>query len=255
MLTLIFTINISTLQPGLKIARIRFGVVYYYCLLLSQRTSDMRKIIRAAILIAVTTITSNFASASLIFESGGGNATSSGLIVADSNWVYHRFELTNQITISAIGGLFGDVGGNSFTLFGGVIALENEFDLPNSFDLDTDDLLGTNTFTVSGESAEHFTDLSLTLDTGWYSLVFGTGAFGADSVPFEDYLIMNGVENDLDPNLSYVGLRPGNPILDPYQYSFQASTHRFLVVAEIPEPAALSLIGISLLMLFRRYGK
>jgi hypothetical protein len=215
----------------------------------------MRKVIRTAILLMATIIIPNFASANLIFESGSGNVLSSGTIIADSNWVYHRFELSNKTTISAIGGLFDGFGQTNVTLFGGVIALKDRFDLPNSFDLDTDDLLGTSTLNISGGPTEYFTDLSLNLDAGWYSLVFGTGAFGADNVPFANFVGTNHVEDDLDSQLTYVGIRPGNPVIDPYQFRFQAPTSRFLISAEVPEPSTLMIFSPLLFLLARKRSK
>jgi len=56
--------------------------------------------------------------------------------------------------------------------------LDDESDFPDSGDLSTPDVLGSTELTFPVPSAEVFGDLNLTLEPGWYALVFGSGLFG-----------------------------------------------------------------------------
>jgi len=95
-----------------------------------------------------------------------------------------RFEVTSTYTTSAIGGEFVrnfSLGNNK--IFGAIVALSGPADFPDSGPLNTPDVLGTTLISVPGVSVDGFSDssgpLSVTLNPGWYALVFGTQDFGA----------------------------------------------------------------------------
>ncbi len=95
-----------------------------------------------------------------------------------------RFQLTQPVITSQIGGHF--VEANSGSFFGAIVALDDESDFPDSGDFSSSDFLGSTLLTFPHPSAEVFGDLSLSLDPGWYALVFGSGLFeatGAGAAP------------------------------------------------------------------------
>ncbi len=99
-------------------------------------------------------------------------------ILVDSNvYAAVRFQLHQSVITSQIGGHF--VGEASGTFFGAVVRLDNASDVPDSRDFSTSDFLGSTVIDFPISSGEVFGDLALSLDPGWYALVFGSGLFGA----------------------------------------------------------------------------
>lgn len=86
-----------------------------------------------------------------------------------------RFQLHQPVVTSQVGGHF--VANSGGTLFGAIVELEDENDFPDSGDFMTDDILGSTVLTFPTPSSEVFGDIELTLDPGWYALVFGSGRF------------------------------------------------------------------------------
>ncbi len=64
-------------------------------------------------------------------------------------------------------------------VYAGVVALAGQFDIPDSTDLSTPDVVGVTLLTPISPSANVSANLVLTLPPGWYALVFGSGLFGA----------------------------------------------------------------------------
>ncbi|MEO0529352.1 MAG: hypothetical protein AAF266_02115 [Planctomycetota bacterium] len=93
-----------------------------------------------------------------------------------SQFVYTgvRFELTDPVITSAIGGHF--VGDGEF--FGALVELDDADDVPDSTDLTTDDVLGVVAAEFPSPSAEVLADLSIRLSPDWYAIAFGSGLFG-----------------------------------------------------------------------------
>src|SRR5262245_61142481 len=84
-----------------------------------------------------------------------------------------RFHLDQPVVTSQVGGHFAapSVG----TFFGAIVALDGENDFPNSGNLSTPDVLGVTTLDFSNPSAEEFGNLQLSLNPGWYAVVYGSG--------------------------------------------------------------------------------
>lgn len=101
-----------------------------------------------------------------------------GTNVNQSVFVGARFELTEPVVTSQIGGHF--LGNGQGTFFGALVALTGPTDFPDSSDLTTPDVLGSTILIFPTPSAEVLGDLQLALEPGWYSVVFGSGLFGAD---------------------------------------------------------------------------
>ncbi len=183
--------------------------------------------------------------AATIFESGtlGPTGIPQGSVAATniSPYVYTgvRFELTQPAITTQIGGHFVDTAGGSF--FGAIIKLDGSDDFPDSGDLSTADVLGSTDLTFPVPSDEIFGNLSLSLDPGWYALVFGSGLFGTNG---------DGAAPRNNPDIgnpTYIGFQPLSgigwvDITGPF------SDHRFLVHGELtPEPMTIVLGTLSII--------
>lgn len=102
-----------------------------------------------------------------------------GTNVNEFVFVGARFELTQPVVTSRIGGHFTVNDATGGTFFGAVVALEGPDDFPDSGDLSTPDVLGDTLLSFPDPSAEVFGDLGLALEPGWYGIVFGSGLFGS----------------------------------------------------------------------------
>src|SRR5688572_22009327 len=192
-----------------------------------------------------TMVTTTKASADVLYESGALGPTGVpftdlvGGIVPGTNinaFVFPgvRFELNEPAITTQIGGHF--VAPISGTFFGAIIALEDENDFPDSIDLTSPDVVGSTLLTLPILSDEVFGDLSLSLDPGWYALVFGSGLFGAGSY---GGAVRDGLDIGdpsyiaFDPNLDWFNLNIFQTFFD---------NHRFVVKGSIvPEPNTLCL--------------
>jgi len=148
-----------------------------------------------------------------------------------------RFEIDQQVVTTRIGGHFvGHPLNPSDEFFGALIQLENDADFPDSNDLSSPDVLGVTTLIFPETSDEVFGELTVTLEPGWYAIVFGSGLFGTTAV---GAAVRNGM--DEGPQ-SYIGWQSGS---EWRELSSFFVNHRFVVEGSIiPEPAT------SILMLF-----
>ena len=133
----------------------------------------------------------------------------------------------------------------SGTFFGALVELSDGTDFPNSGDLSTPDVLGHALLTFPTSSDEVLGNLSLSLDPGWYALVFGSGLFGATT---NGGAIRNGVDID-DPSYIAHGLNLNWYNLDIFQTVFD--NHRFVIRGNtIPEPSPFALCNLFLLSIY-----
>jgi hypothetical protein len=146
-----------------------------------------------------------------------------------------RFQLNQSVLTTEIGGHFVAPTGGTF--FGAIVELVDEEDFPDSGDLSTPDVLGNTLLAFSASSAEVFGDLSLSLDPGWYAMVFGSALFGATG---DGAALLNNLDIG---SPSYIGHQPlsgsgwGN-LLNPIFRNY-----RFVVRGNlIPEPTAVALM-------------
>jgi hypothetical protein len=90
-----------------------------------------------------------------------------------------RFQVDTQITTGSIGGYFSEFQpGLESDIVGAIVRLSGPRDFPNSFNLRTRDVLGTTMIHVSAPSGDFAGNLEVTLQPGWYALVFGPGGPG-----------------------------------------------------------------------------
>lgn len=204
----------------------------------------------------VSSATATDAIAATIFESGtlGQTVISwqdslDGLVAGSSvdAGVFSgvRFELMQPVVTTEIGGHFFSPSGGDF--FGAIIQLGDESDFPNSEDLSTPDVLGTTLMTFPVASAEVFGDLNLSLDPGWYALVFSSGRFGASG---NGGMVLNNPDIGIP---SYIARQPGPGWFNLADISdaFKFVDFRFVVQGRVvPEPSAIALAVMAILMVF-----
>jgi hypothetical protein len=186
-------------------------------------------------------------SAAVIYESAalGPTGVTQGSVAATNinQFVFTgvRFELTQPVITSQVGGHFvSQVGG---TFFGAIVRLESGSDFPNSSDLSSPDVLGASVLSFPATSAEVYGDLSLSLTPGWYVLVFGSGLFGASGDGAAP-------RNNVDIGAPvYVGFQPGAGWFNLSDLSDvgELVDHRFAIKGVvIPEPSCF-LLAVALL--------
>jgi hypothetical protein len=120
--------------------------------------------------------------------------------------------------------------------------LGDEDDFPDSLDFSTPDLLGSTLLTFPVSSDEVFGNLTLSLEPGWYALVFGSGLFGAIG---DGATVRNGTDIS---NPRYIGLQP----FSGFGWFNRSTTlnRRFVVLGEIvPEPTTVLLGSMALMLL------
>ncbi len=200
-------------------------------------------------------------SAATLFESGTLGPTGvtwddllaetvGGTNVKDVVFTGVRFELTQSVVTTQIGGHFlqrpgSDPQGDG-SFFGAIVALSDANDFPDSGDLSTPDVLGSTLLSFPDPSDEVFGNLALTLNPGWYSLVFGSGLFNATA---------NGVALRNNPDIggpAYIAFQPGSGWFNLTDLSdaILFVGHRFVVSGNlIPEPSSAVLVMISSLWL------
>jgi hypothetical protein len=145
-----------------------------------------------------------------------------------------RFELTQSVITSQLGGHFVESFAGDF--FGAIVKLDGANDFPNSGNLSTPDVLGAAVLTFPDLSAEVFGDLNLSLNPGWYALVFGSGLFGTNG---SGAAVRNGVDIEAP---TYIGYQPGSGVTW-IDITADGPNHRFIVNGTVvPEP--VTSIGI-----------
>ena len=172
--------------------------------------------------------------------------------VAVGRFVGSRFLIEEPAVITSIGGHFvGPFGNEESSFFGSLVSLSEENDFPDSRDLSTPDVLGHTILSFPAISEEIVGDLSLTLQPGWYAVVFGSGLFGASGRGAA-------LTNSSDSNqASFINWSPNIPgdgwfnreILRPEINGDLRFVVNGFIVSE-PSGAVLMLLGLPLLYRF-----
>lgn len=200
------------------------------------------------------------ATAATIFESGtlgptgiyineiGGGIEPGSSGVNPSVFSAVRFQVGQTAMTTRVGGHF--VADPRFTnsFFGAIVRLDNAMDFPDSGNLSTPDVLGATLLTFPNPSAEAFGNLGVKLDPGWYSLVFGSGLFGATG---SGAAVLN------NPDIgspSYIAHQTGSGWLELSTLPASPGLfHNFRLVVEgfvIPEPNSVALALLVIFCLF-----
>ena len=149
----------------------------------------MKSIIKKLFIVCMSMLVAGIAQADVILESAtlGTTGVPSGWGLAAEQFMGARFQVTGNTAIECIG---GHIQGSDTYLFGAIVALSSEDDLPDG-SWDGPDFIYVNLFDPEQLSTDLLVSTNLVLPPGYYGLVFGTGEFGADSsgsMPFEDDL-------------------------------------------------------------------
>jgi hypothetical protein len=224
------------------------------------------KFIKNCFALAALLISANV-SASLILHTASGEIDPSGyggVVVSNDAFVMHRFELTETTNIGSVGGFF-NVRGSEVNLFSAFVSLTGQYDLPDSIDLSTSDVVATTTFNVAEGLQYTMTDFSLSLDAGWYALAFGAGKFGAgDVIDFQEpYVSMTELPDDHSSDNPISALQPtfwGTKnafIFQGISASFVISSDTSaasldLLTNQVPEPSVISLFAVFLALTLLR---
>ena len=165
-----------------------------------------------------------------------------------------RFKLTQPAITTRIGGHFVGPFSNEDTFFGAIVSLDGKDDFPNSSNLASSDVLGTTLLSFPEPSNEVFGNLELSLQPGWFAVVFGSGLFGATG---NGAAVRNSI--DLD-SPSYINWQPNTPD-DGWSNLDQFATGnsgdlRFVVEGTIiPEPSTLTLLLCCTFIVLRRHSR
>lgn len=202
--------------------------------------------------LVVVLVLNGVCNAATLFESGTLGPTgipwsdlSSGAVpgtfVSDTVFTGVRFQLNQPVVTTHIGGHFAAP--DSGTFFGAIVELNDENDFPNSENLSTTDVLGIAVLTFPVPSDEVYGNLSLSLDPGWYAIVFGSGLFGATGSG-------GAPQNNTDiGNPTYIGRQPGSGWLSMSDLSTIFVDYRFVILGSIvPEPTSAALFLLASLL-------
>ncbi|NOZ38880.1 MAG: hypothetical protein GXP24_01470 [Planctomycetes bacterium] len=150
--------------------------------------------------------------------------------VTNSSYQGVRFELTQPVVTTQVGGHFVAPPNSDSVFFAAIVELDNAIDFPDSEDLSTPDVLGTNLLAFPEPSGEVWADLELSLNPGWYALVFGSGLFGASGT---GGAIRNSIGID---SPDYIGFQSG------FGWGARVPGKRFVIKGTIvPEPTSFVL--------------
>lgn len=139
----------------------------------------------------------------VLFESAIGPTPShtSTAAVDGNRWVGHRFEIEHRSHITGVGAYFG--GGvqgfypaPSVELFAAIIALSDGEDLPDSQELSTADCVATQVFRTLPVPGDAIAPMDVTVEPGWYLVLVGSNAFGAQFEGLQPAELPIGFEDD-----------------------------------------------------------
>jgi len=186
------------------------------------------------------------ASGAIIYESGTLGATGvtwqqaqDGEVEAESiqhkKFTGARLHLDQPVQVTHIGGhFFAPTAG---TFFGAIVELDDENDFPDSEELDTPDVVGSTLLTFPAPSGEVFGTLSISLNPGWYAVVFGSDIFSATGSG-------GVVSNSTDIGTpDYIGF------LNGFGWGTRSPSKRFVIKGNIvPEPTVAVMLSIFTLL-------
>jgi hypothetical protein len=200
----------------------------------------LQRTFRSALLVIAANAFLVRAQGAILYESGalGSTGLAQGSVAAtnvtQAVFTGVRFQLAQPAIASQVGGHFVGSGGGTF--FGALVKLDGADDFPDSGSLSTPDVLGTAQLTFPTASAEVYGNLALSLDAGWYALVFGSGLFGTSG---------DGAAPQNNPDLGspeYIAFQPNSGVNWLNITSPLFMNHRFVVIGTVvPEPAPSTL--------------
>ncbi|MCA9190151.1 MAG: tandem-95 repeat protein [Planctomycetales bacterium] len=150
------------------------------------------------------------------------------------NYYGVRFEVTEPINIDRVGASFGyGLGQNPFAA---IIRLDNATDVPDSYDLTSDDVLARTTIPVAyNDSGDRFGTMDLEIQPGWYALMVGGEGDSNAALRLDNVALTN-------PSL-YLHSRLGVPEYFSITAANPTSRMRFIVEGSSTGGAATILLG------------
>lgn len=224
-----------------------------YSLANSLQVGLMNNIIRLSFFAFLFNANAIVAHAAVIFESGtlgttgipysglGGGTAPTGSAVSPDVFSGVRFQVSQTVVTTRIGGHFVHDTRASSSFFGAIVQLDSSGDFPNSINLSTPDVVATSLLTFPNQSAETFGNLGAVLPAGWYALVFGSGQFGATG---SGAAVLN------NPDIgtpSYIARVPGSGWINVSTLPGPFQNYRLVIEGDvIPEPTTLvaAMLGI-----------
>jgi hypothetical protein len=131
-------------------------------------------------------ISINCAGAAIIYQSatmGPTGQNNSVYAIDSSNFLGSRFYVGTQAQVTAIGGhMFAGLPEDD--IFGAIIRLNDSTDLPKGLPLDSFEVVAYTLFTPDYPDSDFRVPLSVTLEPGYYALVFGSGLYGTTGTAY-----------------------------------------------------------------------
>lgn len=184
-----------------------------------------------SILTAIATCGINPTNADIIHESATMGPINQylGYRIDEYTFFGSRFEIKETMEVTAIGGHIASI--NDRLIFGAIVKLLNKYDVPNGFPFYTGEELAQTLFRPPSWSMDVRVPLSITLEPGWYGLIFGAGKFGSSTTAIAS---MIGGQTDY-PGSSYFAWDPFSGIEGQwYSVSFLDGAPRFVVEGAPP---------------------
>ena len=102
-----------------------------------------------------------------------------GTSITTSQFIGWRFQIADPLAVEQIGGHLLSLPDEPGDIFAAIVRLDSIDAVPHGAPFDADEIVATTTFRPTFPSSEIFVPLSTTLSPGAYTLVYGTGLFGA----------------------------------------------------------------------------
>jgi len=187
--------------------------------------------------------------AAIIYESAtmGPTSQNEGLYLGHDQFLGTRFHITEKVQVTSIGGHLEGRG----PLFGAIISLSSTTDLPKGSPLNSSEIVASTVFNVPLPDCDFRTPLSVTLEQGYYGLIFGSDLLGAPNghggMPYGGQEILPGA------SYFYWIILPNSSVGAWYTQT-NSRYPRFVVEGTVvPEPATLLFIGLGAVMLRRKF--
>ncbi len=158
-----------------------------------------------------------------------------GTSITTSQYVGWRFATNQTLAVDHIGGHLLSIPDQPGDIFAALVRLQSIDSVPMGAPFTPEEVVATTTFQPPFPSAEVFTPLSTTLTPGSYTLVFGTGLFGATG----SGAIYNGDDQpDIPPtNLSSFIFWSSPFAGQPPEWRLNLASHmRFVIEAQVVIP-------------------
>jgi hypothetical protein len=211
----------------------------------SKTHLSTRLLMQVCAVAALVTVGTDAQASPLLYSSADfGGPELNGASVLSGQWYGVRFQLTKPSVITDIGANIEAIPGyGDGRYFGAIVRLTSMSDYPDSISLTTPDVLGVTTFAPGSPSSDVKAPIGpLTVGSGTYALLIGTGLFGTSGIGHMP------IDNPNPIPASFFALQ-GSQWLD----IFPGDNINFrMTVYGVPEPAVLQILAPMVLVVFFR---